>query len=165
VPDATVRRRLHEAVAAGPADVSLTATVHSAEGEFTAAGVAADPQLLVRTEAPFDGPAGPLALDVVEHERMLPGIKHVGEIAKTHYLRQAVARGFDDVAFVDRDGRISEASIWNLALWDGEAVVWPRAELLTGTTMGIVSRQLEKRGVPQVERELTREDLPGLSGA
>ncbi|WP_344838216.1 aminotransferase class IV [Nonomuraea dietziae] len=46
---------------------------------------------------------------------------------KTYFLRQAVAQGFDDAAFVDRQGRLSEATIWNLAFWDGAAVVWPEA--------------------------------------
>lgn len=50
-------------------------------------------------------------------------MKHIGEVAKTYLLRQAVAQGFDDAAFVDRRGRLSEATIWNLAFWDGAAVV------------------------------------------
>ncbi|SDX84256.1 Amino-transferase class IV [Saccharopolyspora shandongensis] len=89
----------------------------------------------------------------------------MGEVAKTYYLRQAVERGFDDAAFVDRRGRLSEASIWNLAFWDGDAVVWPEAKMLGGTTMGIVRRQLERLGVPQRTAEIRPEDLPELSGA
>jgi branched-subunit amino acid aminotransferase/4-amino-4-deoxychorismate lyase len=102
---------------------------------------------------------------VVEHERVLPAVKHVGEVAKTYYLRQAVAEGFDDAAFVDRRGRLSEASIWNLAFWDGTAVVWPEAEMLTGTTMGIVRRQLDRLGVPQRVQQIRPADLPGMAGA
>ncbi|MFI9464767.1 aminotransferase class IV [Streptomyces xiamenensis] len=78
---------------------------------------------------------------------------------------QAVAAGFDDAAFTDRRGRLSEATIWNLAFWDGSAVVWPKAELLTGTTMGIVRRRLEGLGVPQRVREVTVADVPSLAGA
>lgn len=78
---------------------------------------------------------------------------------------QAVAAGFDDAAFTDRRGRLSEATIWNLAFWDGSAVVWPKAELLTGTTMGIVRRRLEVFGVPQRVREVTVADVPSLAGA
>jgi branched-subunit amino acid aminotransferase/4-amino-4-deoxychorismate lyase len=91
-------------------------------------------------------------------------VKHVGEIAKTYYLRQAVGAGFDDAAFVDRQGRLSEASIWNLAFWDGEAVVWPEAEMLHGITMGILRRQLERLGVPQRVQEVKVADLPALAG-
>jgi branched-subunit amino acid aminotransferase/4-amino-4-deoxychorismate lyase len=165
MPDEQVRAHLRTAIAAGPADLSLTATMYSSEGEFTKAGVEADPDVLVRTGPPASGPDGPLSLALVEHERMLPEIKHVGEIAKTHYLRQAVAEGFDDAAFTDRRGRISEATIWNLAFWDGEAVVWPRAAMLGGTAMGIVRRRLGEIGVPQREEDVVAADLPRLSGA
>ncbi|MFM9433403.1 branched-subunit amino acid aminotransferase/4-amino-4-deoxychorismate lyase [Janthinobacterium sp. CG_23.3] len=78
---------------------------------------------------------------------MLPAVKHVGEVAKTYYLRQAVERGFDAAAFLDRRGRLSEGSIWNMTFWDGEAVVWPIADMLAGTAMGIVRRQLARLGV------------------
>ncbi|ALD89453.1 Branched-chain amino acid aminotransferase/4-amino-4-deoxychorismate lyase [Cupriavidus gilardii CR3] len=162
--DEQVRRQLRTALQAGPGDLSLTATVYSPEGEFTAHGTGT-PRLLIRTGPPSSGPGGPLSLQAVQHERVLPGIKHVGEIAKTWYLRQAVAQGFDDAAFVDRQGRLSEGSIWNLAFWDGEAVVWPVAEMLTGTTMGIVQRQLDRLGIAQRTREIRLADLPSLSGA
>jgi branched-subunit amino acid aminotransferase/4-amino-4-deoxychorismate lyase len=74
-------------------------------------------------------------------------------------------QGFDDAAFIDRRGRLSEGSIWNLAFWDGAAVVWPVADMLGGTTMGIVRRQLDRLGVPQRDQELTLAHLPALAGA
>jgi branched-subunit amino acid aminotransferase/4-amino-4-deoxychorismate lyase len=163
LPDDVVRAHLRTALAAGPADVSLTATVYSSAGEFTAADGGLD--LLVRTGPPSTGPDGPLALAVVEHERYLPAVKHVGEVAKTHVLRIAAATGHDDAAFVDRRGRLSEASIWNLAFWDGTAVVWPVADVLGGVTMGIVRRQLTARGVPQRDAEVRPAGLPALAGA
>ncbi|MFC5184138.1 aminotransferase class IV family protein [Actinomadura harenae] len=163
VPDARVRELLRAAVEAGPDDLSLTATVFSPSGEFTAGG--GDLEVLVRTGPPADGPDGPLALAVVEHERDLPAIKHVGEIAKTHRLRQAVAAGFDDAAFVDRRGRLTEGTIWNLAFWDGASVIWPDAAMLVGTMMGVVRRRLEGLGVPQAVREVTPADVAGFSGA
>lgn len=158
-----VRALLRAALRDGPADLSLTATVYSPAGEFTAAetGLA----LLVRTGPPSSGPGGPLALAAVEHERFLPHMKHVGEGAKTHLLRQAVAEGFDDAAFLDREGRFSEATIWNLAFWDGDAVVWPEARILTGTTLGIVRRQLDRLGVEQRVAPVTPDGLPALAGA
>ncbi|MFI7130935.1 aminotransferase class IV family protein [Nonomuraea sp. NPDC050153] len=165
LPDDRVRSRLRAALPAGPADVSLTATVYSPAGEFTVAGAEVEPEVLVRTGPAASGPAGPLTLAAVEHERVLPGVKHVGEVAKTYFLRQAAGQGFDDAAFVDRRGRLSEGSIWNLAFWDGTAVVWPVADMLTGTTMAVVRRQLDRLGIPQRARELTLADLPDLAGA
>jgi branched-subunit amino acid aminotransferase/4-amino-4-deoxychorismate lyase len=161
LPDEQVAAHLRAAIEASPADVSLSAVVYSSSGEFTTAEP--DLHMLVRTSAPTNGPRGPLALAVVEHERPLPAVKHVGEIVKTYYLRTAVRQGFDDTAFTDRHGRFSEATIWNLAFWDGSAVVWPRADHLTGITMQIVRRQLDRLGVPQRFEEIT--DVSGLSGA
>ncbi|MGW5754441.1 aminotransferase class IV family protein [Nocardia rhamnosiphila] len=163
--DEQVRAYLRAALDAGPAHLSLTATVYSPEGEFTLARPGVEPEMLVRTGPPSSGPKGPLALATVEHERYLPGFKHVGEVAKTHLLRRAAAQGFDDAAFLDRHGRFSEASIWNLAFWDGSAVVWPVADMLVGTTMGIVRRQLESIGVPQREEVVTPAGLSNLAGA
>lgn len=165
LPDDRVRSRVRKALRAGPADLSLTATVYSPAGEFTVAGADAEPEMLIRTGPPSSGPKGPLALAAVEHERVLPAVKHVGEVAKTYYLRRAVGQGFDDAVFVDRRSRLSEGTIWNLAFWDGTAVVWPVAEMLAGTTTGIVRRQLDRLGVPQRVQEVTIIDLPRLAGA
>ena len=93
------------------------------------------------------------------HERHLPHIKHVGEVSKTLLLRRANARGFDDAVFTGRSGRLSEATIWNLAFWDGESVIWPRAEVLPGVTMQILARRLRPLGVPQQTQELRRSEL------
>ncbi len=165
LPDDQMRSYLRTAVEAGPADVSLMATVYSPAGEFTVAAPDVEPEVLVRTGPAASGPEGPLSLATVNHERVLPSVKHVGEVAKTFFLRQAIEQGFDDAAFIDRQGRISEASIWNLAFWDGDGVVWPEAEMLSGITMKILHRQLEHLGVPQRVQEVTLADLPTLAGA
>lgn len=106
LPDDRVRTYLRTALRAGPADLSLIATVYSPAGEFTVAGPDVEPELLVRTAPAATGPEGPLALAAVEHERELPAVKHVGEVTKTYRLRQAVEQGYDDAAFVDRRGRL-----------------------------------------------------------
>ncbi|MFC6634353.1 aminotransferase class IV family protein [Microbulbifer taiwanensis] len=161
--DERVLSCLRTALEAGPADLSLMATVYEPAGEFGLAG--AEPEILARTGPAASGPRGPLALAAVEHERALAAVKHVGEVSKTYFLRRAVDKGFDDAAFVDRSGRLSEGTIWNLAFWDGEAVVWPRADMLVGTTMGILRRQLQRLDIPQRVQEVTLTDLPDLAGA
>ena len=165
LPDEKILHNIRHAIAAGPPDMSLTATVYSPDGEFTARTMGAEPNILVRTGLPGNGPAGPVRLAVVEHERHLAAIKHVGEGAKTYYLHRAREQGFDDAAFIDRQGRLGEATIWNLVFWDGHAVVWSRAEILTGTMMGIVQRQLQRLDVPQQHREIKLGDLARYSGA
>jgi branched-subunit amino acid aminotransferase/4-amino-4-deoxychorismate lyase len=163
-PDEIMRRSIGGAVARGPAAMSLTATLFSRRGEFTPAGDPSDPSILIRTGSASDGPTGPLRLAAVEHERWLPGIKHVGEAAKTYFLREAVKQGCDDALFIDRTGRISEATIWNLAFWDGEAVIWPEADLLPGVTMGILRRQLAGLGIAQRSAQIRVDALGALTG-
>jgi len=165
LPDELVRQRLRAAIEIGPAAMSLTATMFSRAGEFTPSGTKDDPAILVRTAPAFNGPDGPLRLGAVEHQRPLPGIKQVGEATKTYHLRQAVRDGFDDALFTDGLGRVSEGTIWNLAFWDGNAVVWPKADLLPGTMMGIVRRQLARLGVPQREEIVDIDGLSSLQGA
>lgn len=165
MPDEEVRHFLRSAIERGPGDQSLTATMFSLSGEFTRTGADGDPAILVRNAPPSDGPVGPLRLMTVDHERPLTTIKHVGEAAKTFFLRQAVSQGFDDAAFVDTRGRISEATIWNLAFWDGTAIIWPEAAVLPGVTMAILRRRLEKAGVPQRHEPVTPERLTDFEGA
>ncbi|MCG8428098.1 MAG: aminotransferase class IV family protein [Chromatiales bacterium] len=165
LPDEQIQNYMRAAIEAGPPDLSLMATVFSPTGEFTVGGANDTPEILVGTVGPSSGPSGPLSLAIVEYERDLPEVKHVGEVGKTYYMRQAVAQGFDDAAFMDRHGRLSEGTIWNLAFWDGEAVIWPKAAMLLGTSMSIVRRQLDRLGIPQRTQEVTLEDLPKMSGA
>jgi len=165
LPDEEVLATIRLALEQGPADMSLTMTLFVPDGEFTAGSKGAAPSMLVRTGPPDSGPAGPLRLQSFAHERHLASVKHVGEGAKTYFLHRALEQGYDDAAFVDRLGRLSEASIWNLVFWDGHAVVWPEAELLSGTTMRIVQRQLERLGIPQRRQELKPGDLAAFAGA
>lgn len=163
--DEQLRYYIRSAIESGPADQSLTVTLYSPEGEFTANSMESDPAIFIRTSAPASGPSGPLRLAAIPHERPLPEIKHVGEIGKTYYLHLAIRQGFDDAAFVDRHGHLSEGSIWNLAFWDGETILWPKARMLKGTMMGIVQRQLSLLDIPQRSETITLEHLSGLQGA
>lgn len=165
LPDDVVRGHLRSALAASALDCSLTVTLYCPAGEFAVAAAPVLPQVLVRTGPPSSGPQGPLRLAAVGHERLLPTIKHVGEIAKTYYLRQAAQQGLDDAAFVDRHGRLSEGTIWNLAFWDGHSVVWPQAAMLGGTMMAMVRRQLSRMDLPQRLQDVTVADLPSMRGA
>ncbi|WP_312592956.1 aminotransferase class IV family protein [Stutzerimonas nitrititolerans] len=163
--DELLRSYIRMAVQEGARDQSMTVTVFSPHGEFTADSMDVEPEVLVRTAAPSDGPKGPLRLSAIAHQRPLAAIKHVGEVGKTYYLHQAIRQGFDDAAFLDHRGHLSEATIWNLAFWDGDTVIWPRAEMLKGTMMGMVQRQLARLGVPQRHESITLERLDELSGA
>lgn len=165
IADEQLKLYMKTAIDNGPEDQSLTVTIFSPSGEFNVNSMNVEPEVLIRAGAPSNGPNGPLKLAAINHERPLATIKHVGEVGKTYYLHQAVRQGFDDAAFVDRYGRLSEATIWNLVFWDGENVIWPEAEILDGTMMGIVKRQLDQLGIPQAHKEVTLAQLDELSGA
>lgn len=155
LPDERITKLLRIAIDdAGATNASVTYFITSRPGEFAPARDAPELDVLVKVTDPAQPPAGPLTLAVVRHERHLPRVKHVGEVGKTLFLRQANAHGFDDAAFVDRAGRVSEATIWNLAFWDGESVIWPDADYLPGVTMQILSRRLQSMGVRQQTRAI-----------
>lgn len=165
LPDEQVQSYIKTAVNEGAKDLSLTITIFSHHGEFTANSMDVEPSVLVRPGAASNGPTGPLRLEAVQHERPLAAIKHVGEVGKTYYLHQAIREGFDDAAFLDSNGCLSEATIWNLVFWDGETVIWPKAEMLKGTMMGIVQRQLEHLAIPQRCEPVTLKRIGELCGA
>ncbi|AKU16906.1 aminotransferase class IV [Luteipulveratus mongoliensis] len=164
LPDDQIRGYLRQAIEAARADASLSCFV-APRPERGGSTAAAALDVFIRTGPPADPPEGPLALDVVDYQRHLAPLKHVGEVAKSYYLRHAVSRGFDDAAFVDSRGRLSEATIWNLAFWDGTSVVWPEADLLRGITMQVLSRQLKARGVPQRTQDIRADSLEPFSAA
>ncbi|MGA9745874.1 MAG: aminotransferase class IV family protein [Nocardioides sp.] len=159
VSDVQIREQLRVALDAAPPDVSVTCYLSARPGEFMPSGPDLSLDVLIKVTDPVTAPTGPLALDVVRHQRHLPQVKHVGEVSKTLYLRRAHARGFDDAAFEDDAGRLSEATIWNLAFWDGSSVIWPDADVLPGVTMQILARQLEARGIAQAARAVRLSQL------
>ncbi|MDA0116943.1 aminotransferase class IV family protein [Vibrio sp. T11.5] len=163
--DEVVQSYIHSAVASGPIDHSLSVTMYSPRGEFTTDSMHVEPRVLIRMAPAENGPAGPLRLAVIDHDRPLAEIKHVGEIGKTYYLHQAVRQGFDDAVFLNTEGYLSEGTIWNLAFWDGESIIWPQARMLQGTMMAMVQRQLSQLKVPQRSEPITLSRLSQLKGA
>ncbi|MEL6117212.1 aminotransferase class IV family protein [Photobacterium sp. SP02] len=157
--EGAILNQIRDVLRSGENNTSLMVYVYSDSGEFTPREDDSRLNILIRQSAASDGPEGPLTMKTFAHERMLPSIKHVGEIAKTHLMRQAVNKGFNDAIFTDSQGRLTEASIWNLAFWDGETVIWPKGAKLYGTTMQIVQRQLDAMQIPQQEQDITETNL------
>jgi len=123
--------------------------------------VDAAPSVLVSVADPIpDGPQPAWRLRTTTYVRDLPHIKHVATMGLIRHWRLAQADGFDDALLTDETGRISEGTAWNLALWDGEHVVWPDAPQLAGITM-----QLLKPRVPSVTRPVQVRDLAEFRGA
>ncbi|MFI1395957.1 aminotransferase class IV [Streptomyces sp. NPDC020681] len=112
-----------------------------------------------------EAPRPALRVRTVTYERELPHLKHVATMGLTYHRLQAQEAGFDDVLFVGRDGFLREGSVWNVAFWDGEQVVWPEADVLPGITMQVLRTALTGIGVPWSARRLTADDLPMLRAA
>jgi branched-subunit amino acid aminotransferase/4-amino-4-deoxychorismate lyase len=116
----------------------------------------------------FDPPA-PLAsgvrLQSQFHEREAPHLKHAATFGLLRARRAARLAGFDDALFLNRDGRISEGTLWNIGFVIGEAVVWPEAAMLEGVAQALIQRGLDAAGVAQRTERLGLSDLPRFDGA
>ncbi|MGW7538165.1 aminotransferase class IV [Amycolatopsis sp. NPDC054798] len=118
------------------------------------------PEILVRTAPPSDHIATPIRLRSVAYQRDLPHVKHLGGFGLTHHSRAAALAGYDDAVFLGGDGRISEATIWNVGFLRDGTVVWPEAEVLPGITYLVLAEQLRAAGVPQETRPVYPAELP-----
>ncbi|MFC4608190.1 aminotransferase class IV [Streptomyces maoxianensis] len=117
------------------------------------------------SEPVSDAPQPALRVRTTTYERELPHLKHVATMGLTYHWLQAREAGFDDVLFVGRDGVLREGSVWNVAFWHEQQVVWPEAAVLPGITMQLLQTALTRIGVPWSSRRLTLDDLPTLRAA
>ncbi|MEU4659520.1 aminotransferase class IV family protein [Streptomyces sp. NPDC023723] len=154
-----VRSCVRHALAAAPDEVSVRVTVFSSRPDAVSRGDAVEPDVAVMTSPPVTARTTPVRLRSVRYERDLPHLKHAGTFGLVLHQRQAVLAGYDDALFIDRDGRIGEASISNIGFFDGERVVWPRAAVLPGITMQLLERGLAGKGIPSEHREIRLRDL------
>ena len=155
-----LRGLIRIAVAAGPPDVSLVATIFASDRDAVLRGETVEPEVLVRTSSPITVHTGrSMRLRTVPFERFLPHLKNVATLGQTYFPRQAASDGIDDVLFVDRHGNVSESSIWNVAFWDGTHVIWPDAAMLRGVTMSLVALGLEQHAVSQITRPVPADTL------
>lgn len=159
-----LREQMRAAVAERQ-DCTLRATVFSRDFDFrNPAGVFAV-EVLISLSAPVQGSASALKVKSFPFQRPLPQVKHVGTFPLFHYRRLARGQGYDDAVFVDSQGVISEGSVWNLGLWDGEQVIWPDAPALRGTSEQLLQAGLQELGVRQVVREVRLDELSSYQAA
>lgn len=116
----------------------------------------------------FDPPA-PLAsgvrLQSQVYEREAAELKHAATFGLLRARRMARQSGFDDALFVDRDGRISEGTLWNIGFIEGEAVVWPQAHMLAGVGQALIRAGLDQMGGTQRPEQVRLSDLGRFDGA
>jgi branched-subunit amino acid aminotransferase/4-amino-4-deoxychorismate lyase len=165
VDQARVRDHLRHAVDGLPGDLSVQVNLFSRDDAAIEAGRPVDPDVLVRVRPPAEAATAPVRVRTTVFERLLPEVKHVATLGLVYHWRAARRDGFDDVLFMDRDGFVSEGSIWNVAFFDGDQVVWPSAPALRGITMQLVQAGLDRAGVPSATRPVHRDHLPTFRSA
>jgi branched-subunit amino acid aminotransferase/4-amino-4-deoxychorismate lyase len=109
--------------------------------------------------------AGPLRLQVQTYAREAPELKHTATFGLMRARRAAKAAGVDDALFADRDGIISEGSLWNIGFLSGDTVVWPQAPMLAGVAQALVDAGLVTVGLRSETRPVHLDDLPRFDGA
>ncbi|MDP9797297.1 branched-subunit amino acid aminotransferase/4-amino-4-deoxychorismate lyase [Catenuloplanes nepalensis] len=144
---ARVRGLVRHALAGTP-DASVRVTVFSGEGRRPGPVAPGELHVLVTADPPLPAQTSPLRVCTVAYERDLPEVKHVATFGLTWHWRRAQALGFDDALFVDRNGMISEGTVWNAGFSDGARVIWPDAGMLRGVSMRLLKDGLDRLGVP-----------------
>ena len=109
--------------------------------------------------------ATPMRLGVQTYERDEPHLKHTAIFGLIRARRQAQGEGFDDALFVDRDGLVSEGSLWNIGFLREDVVTWPQAPMLDGVARSLIDRGLAEQGLRSETRRLRLKDLGGFDGA
>ena len=154
-----LQQAAHALASAGLRDASVRVTVFSTQFDYRDPARAVAPDVLITLSPPSAVEKPALRVKTYPFVRPLPQFKHVGTFPLFHYRRQALADGFDDALFVDPTGQVVEGSIWNLGLWDGDAVTWPEGPALRGTAERLLQTALTRAGVPQRSTPVLRHDL------
>jgi branched-subunit amino acid aminotransferase/4-amino-4-deoxychorismate lyase len=148
----TLRAWLHQAIGADTRPLSVRVNVFSRALDRARMNNPAAPDVLVSVRAARTSAVMPVRLKPFRYQRDTATIKHVGTFPLFHYRRLAQQAGFDDALFVDGDGAICEASLWNIGLHDGSGIVWPEGPQLDGIGMQLLQAGLVRRGVSSSRR-------------
>lgn len=133
-----VRHLVRHAVADVKGPIVVRVTVFDPGVELGHPGADAEPHLLVTTRPAPSGLLPPMRLQSAVYCRDMPEVKHVGLFGALRHRREAQLNGYDDALFTDADSNVSEAATTNVGFFDGERIVWPKAEILTGVTLALL---------------------------
>ncbi|MFE1892284.1 aminotransferase class IV family protein [Streptomyces microflavus] len=122
-----------------------------------------DPHILVNLRPAGAMPPPPLTAKTFAFTRDNAEVKHIGLHPQLRLRRDAQLAGFDDAAFIEPDGRVSEGGTWNLGFVDEQGtVIWPDAPVLPGTTMLL----LQSLDTPkQITATVRLADIPSMAAA
>lgn len=133
-------------------DASLRLTLFCRELSLAQLRPEAETDVLVSVGPPGEVAGAALRLRSSRFARHLPHYKQVGIFPLIHEKRLAIEAGYDDVLFVDEQGRLLEGSFWNVGLWDGNRVIWPQGPALPGTQRQLLQAGLTELGIRQQSR-------------
>lgn len=125
----------------------------------------AAPRVMVGVFDPPSSLADGLRVQLQSYEREAPYVKHVATLGLLRSRRLAKAAGFDDALFVNRDGLISEGTLWNIGFLSGDTIVWPNAPMLAGVTQALLAEGLKAQGIAQATRPIAAVDLTSFDAA
>lgn len=135
-----VRYLVRHALADVNRPIVVRVTVFDPSLELGHPGADAEPHILVTTRSAPSGPLPPMRLQSAVYCRDLPEVKHVALFGALRHRRMAQLNGYDDAVFTDHHSNVSEAATTNVGFFDGERIVWPKAEILTGITLALLDR-------------------------
>jgi branched-subunit amino acid aminotransferase/4-amino-4-deoxychorismate lyase len=141
----------------------LRVTVFDPGLDMGTPSAAKDPHILVTRRPAGTMPPPALKAKSYTFTRDKAEVKHIGLHPQLRLRREAQSAGFDDAAFIEPDGRISEGGTWNLGFVDREGtVIWPDAPVLPGTTMLL----LQSLDTPkQITAPVRLGDVPNMVAA
>jgi branched-subunit amino acid aminotransferase/4-amino-4-deoxychorismate lyase len=125
------------------------------------------PDVVVAVSDPAsDVPAPPLRVRIdPDFRREWPEHKHSATMGLIRAQRLARAAGYDDALSVGGDGMVREGSVWNVAFFNGDQVVWPQAPMLKGVTMVLLQIAMTMQGVPWTMRPVPMSELLDFTAA
>nr|WP_221379420.1 aminotransferase class IV [Actinoplanes polyasparticus] len=128
---------------------------------------AGPPDVVVAVSEPAsDEPAPPLRVRIdPDFRREWPEHKHSATMSLFRAQRLARSAGYDDALSVGPDRLVREGTVWNVAFFNGDQVIWPQAPMLRGVTMVLLQIALTMRGVPWTMRPVPMSELLDFTAA
>ncbi len=109
--------------------------------------------------------ANRVRVTAMPYAREAPHLKHLATFGLIRARRAARAAGFDDVLFVDGEGRVTEGTLWNIGFVQGDRIVWPHAPMLAGVTQALITRGLPQVGLTREMRPIRLDEIGAFDAA
>jgi branched-subunit amino acid aminotransferase/4-amino-4-deoxychorismate lyase len=158
-PGETAFRRLIALAVAGHDACWLRVSLFSPEIGHRNPSCGGRPKVTTVVSPPPPPLASSVRVTAVSYEREAPHLKHLATFGLIRARRAARGAGFDDALFVDRQGRVSEGTLWNIGFVQGDRIVWPQAPMLRGVTQAVIQRGLAEAGLASETRPVSISEI------